>query len=102
MRKISIRKDCIYVAEFSVGGGTNYIFRAYTDEVGGYKSFIAFNRTDPVFSKDRSGDYKWSEYTIRGATTNEGDWLIACEQEGKLVPRPDHKEPEVINQYEIY
>lgn len=89
------KKDCIYYAKSKIGG-VDYIFRAMSN-LCGYKSFIASNN----FYTASSEDFKWPNYDLRFPTTEEADWLVACEQAGKLVPKPNQI-TRVINDYQIY
>ena len=94
----NVKKDCIYYAKAKIKGTSDYIFRAMHDG-GGYKTFIVIVN-DSYYITNSSG-FNWPDHALRFPTTEEADWLVACEQAGKLVPRPNQI-TRVINDYQIF
>lgn len=96
-----VKKDCIYYAKNKVESGVDYIIRAMHDG-GGYKTFITLPyKQDPAYYTTNSSGFNWAQWDLRFPTTEEADWLVACEQAGKFVPRPNQI-TRVINDYQIY
>lgn len=100
VKNTEIQKDCIYHATPKSGKGDHYVFRC--GNPGGWKSFVLERG---VLGGPGSQNFYWDDYILRFPTTQEADWLIACEQAGKFIPKSQFfslNTESVINQYEIY
>jgi len=49
-----------------------------------------------------TGNFDSPGHILRLATPEEKAWFIACEKEGKYIPKEAIKLSEIINRYEIY